>query len=91
VITSFELERMLRTGRVEMRDGRTPRTVALVHCVGSRSERFHAYCSRVCCMTALKYAHEVRAALPDCRVVDLYIDMHAFGRGARTSTDAAPS
>jgi heterodisulfide reductase subunit A len=38
VITSFELETMLRRGRIETADGRTPRTVALVHCVGSRSE-----------------------------------------------------
>jgi heterodisulfide reductase subunit A2 len=81
VITSFELERMLRAGRIETRAGAPPRNVAVVHCVGSRSERHHGYCSRVCCMTALKYAHEVRAALPEARVMDLYVDMHAFGKG----------
>ena len=81
VITSFELERMLRAGRIETRAGVPPRNVAVVHCVGSRSERHHAYCSRVCCMTALKYAHEIRSALPEARVMDLYIDMHAFGKG----------
>ena len=81
VITSFELEAMLKRGRIETVDGRTPRTVALVHCVGSRSEEFHGYCSRVCCMTALKYGHEVKSALPDAAVIDLYIDMHAFGKG----------
>jgi heterodisulfide reductase subunit A2 len=82
VVTSFELERMLRAGNiVTPSSGRPPRNVAIVHCVGSRSERFHAYCSRVCCMTALKYDHEIRAALPDTRVLDLYIDMHAFGKG----------
>jgi len=81
VITSFELEAMLKRGRIETADGRTPRIVALVHCVGSRSEEFHGYCSRVCCMTALKYAQEVKSALPDAAVVDLYIDMHAFGKG----------
>ncbi|MCU0223354.1 MAG: CoB--CoM heterodisulfide reductase iron-sulfur subunit A family protein [Acidobacteria bacterium] len=81
VITSFELELMLKRGRIEMADGRTPRTVALVHCVGSRSEEYHGYCSRVCCMTALKYGHEVKSALPGAAVVDLYIDMHAFGKG----------
>ncbi len=81
VITSFELEAMLKRGRIETADGRTPRIVALVHCVGSRSEEFHGYCSRVCCMTALKYGQEVKSALPDTAVVDLYIDMHAFGKG----------
>jgi heterodisulfide reductase subunit A len=81
VITSFELETMLKRGRIETADGRTPRIVALVHCVGSRSEVYHGYCSRVCCMTALKYGQEVKSALPDAAVVDLYIDMHAFGKG----------
>ncbi len=32
-------------------------------------------------MTALKYAHEIKAALPGCYVSDIYIDMHAFGKG----------
>ena len=32
-------------------------------------------------MTALKYAHEIKSAVPDCYVSDLYIDMHAFGKG----------
>jgi heterodisulfide reductase subunit A len=81
VITSFELEAMLRLGRLLTAAGRVPKTVGIVHCVGSRSERWHGYCSRVCCMTALKFAHEVRSASPSTRVVDLYIDVHAFGKG----------
>jgi heterodisulfide reductase subunit A len=81
VITSFEFERMLRQGRIEMKDGRLPQYVAVIHCVGSRSEEFNGYCSRVCCMTALKYAHEVKSALPRSYVSDVYIDMHAFGKG----------
>ena len=81
VITSFELERMLRRGRVETKEGRKPQYVAIVHCVGSRNLEFHAYCSRVCCMTALKYAHEVKAAVPGAYVSDIYVDMHAFGKG----------
>ncbi len=81
VITSFEFERMLRQGRIEMKDGRLPQYVAVIHCVGSRSEEFNGYCSRVCCMTALKYAHEVKSALPGSYVSDVYIDMHAFGKG----------
>jgi heterodisulfide reductase subunit A len=81
VITSFEFERMLQAGRIEMRDGRLPQYIAIVHCVGSRSEEFNGYCSRVCCMTALKYAHEVKSALPGSYVSDVYIDMHAFGKG----------
>jgi heterodisulfide reductase subunit A len=81
VVTSFEFEAMLRAGRIETRDGRRPRYAAVIHCVGSRSQDFHGYCSRVCCMTALKYAQEIKSAVPDCYVCDLYIDMHAFGKG----------
>jgi len=81
VITSFEFERMLREGRVETKEGKPPQYVAIVHCVGSRSEEFHSYCSRVCCMTAIKYAREVKSALPGCYVSDVYVDMHAFGKG----------
>ena len=81
VITSFELERMIRTGRIETKEGKIPRYVAIIHCVGSRSQEFHTYCSRVCCMTALKYAHEIKSANPECYISDIYIDMHAFGKG----------
>lgn len=81
VVTSFELERMLREGKVLTRGGRAPRYVAMIHCVGSRSPEYHGYCSRVCCMTALKYGTEIKSALPGCYVYDLYIDMHAFGKG----------
>jgi len=81
VITSFEFERMLRAGRIETKDGRTPRYVGIIHCVGSRSAEYHGYCSRVCCMTALKYVQEIKSAIPGCHVFDIYIDMHAFGKG----------
>jgi heterodisulfide reductase subunit A len=81
VITSFELEAMIRRGRILKKDGTIPQYVSIIHCVGSRSEEFNPYCSRVCCMTALKYAHEIKSAIPTAYVDDLYIDMHAFGKG----------
>jgi heterodisulfide reductase subunit A len=81
VVTSFDFEKMLRAGRIEGRDGKIPKYVAIIHCVGSRSPEYHGYCSRVCCMTALKYVHEIKSAIPSCYVSDLYIDMHAFGKG----------
>jgi heterodisulfide reductase subunit A2 len=81
VITSFELESMIRAGSIETKDGKVPKYVAIIHCVGSRSKEFHTYCSRVCCMTALKYASEIKSANPDCYISDIYIDMHAFGKG----------
>jgi len=81
VITSFELEKMIRAGRIETKEGKIPRYVAIIHCVGSRNQEFHTYCSRVCCMTALKYASEIKSANPECYISDIYIDMHAFGKG----------
>ena len=81
VITSFELEGMIRKGKILTREGKVPQYVSLIHCVGSRSQEYHPYCSRVCCMTALKYAHEIKSAIPNSYVSDLYIDMHAFGKG----------
>ena len=81
VITSFELEAMLRQGNVVTRSGKRPRYITMLHCVGSRSPEYHSYCSRVCCMTGLKHANEIKSALPDSYVSNLYIDMHAFGKG----------
>ncbi len=81
VISSFELEKMIRSGNIVTREGKAPKYVAIIHCVGSRSREFHSYCSRVCCMTALKYAHEIKSAHPSCYVSDIYIDMNAFGKG----------
>ncbi|MEW6718830.1 MAG: CoB--CoM heterodisulfide reductase iron-sulfur subunit A family protein [Thermodesulfobacteriota bacterium] len=81
VITSYELEKMLREGQVHTKDGRAPKYVTLVNCVGSRSKETHPYCSRVCCMTALKYGHEIRSAVPGVKITNLYTDMNAFGKG----------
>ena len=44
VITSFELEAMLKKGEVQTKDGKTPRYVSIIHCVGSRSSEHHSYC-----------------------------------------------
>jgi heterodisulfide reductase subunit A len=62
------------------KDGSEPRAVAIVHCIGSRDENYHKYCSRVCCMYALKFAHLVKDRTP-AEVYQFYIDMRAFGKG----------
>ncbi|MCP4217236.1 MAG: CoB--CoM heterodisulfide reductase iron-sulfur subunit A family protein [bacterium] len=81
VITSAELEKMLRAGRIHTKEGKVPANIAIIHCVGSRNEDYHGYCSRTCCMTALKYTAQVNAALPQTNVYELYADMRAFGKG----------
>ena len=64
-----------------IRTGESPRSVAIIHCVGSRDSNYNAYCSRVCCMYSLKFAHLVREKLPEATCYEFYIDMRAFGKG----------
>ena len=85
VITSLEFERMVNStgptgGKVLLKNGEPPRAVGIVHCVGSRDENYNRYCSRVCCMAALKFAHLVKERT-DADVYQFYIDMRAFGKG----------
>lgn len=81
VITSLELEKMLKNGKVVKKDGSEPKKIAIIHCVGSRNADYHEYCSRVCCLTALKYSNQLRSALPDAELFQIYADMRAFGKG----------
>ncbi|MCL0069169.1 FAD-dependent oxidoreductase [Dehalococcoidia bacterium] len=85
VITGLEFERLSNAagptaGQILLKNGRPPRSVAIIHCVGSRDKNFHEYCSRVCCMYALKFAHLIREKT-DAEVYQLYIDMRCFGEG----------
>jgi heterodisulfide reductase subunit A len=57
-----------------------PKSVAIIHCIGSRDKNFNSYCSRVCCMYSLKFAHLVREKLPDAACYEFYIDMRAYGK-----------
>jgi heterodisulfide reductase subunit A2 len=92
VLTSLEFERLNNStgptnGQILMRDKTgafttPPQAVAIIHCVGSRDKNYHEYCSRVCCMYALKYGHLLKDKLgPHTRVYDFYVDMRCFGKG----------
>jgi heterodisulfide reductase subunit A2 len=86
VLTGLEFERLTNSsgptsGKVLMKDGTEPKSVAILHCIGSRDANYHKYCSRVCCMYSLKFAHLLREKLPDARVYQLYIDMRCAGSG----------
>ena len=85
VITSLEFERLVSStgpteGHIVLKDGSTPQAVAIIHCVGSRDRNYHEYCSRVCCMYGLKYAHLIREKT-GADVYQMYIDMRCFGKG----------
>jgi heterodisulfide reductase subunit A len=62
-------------------EGSQPRSVAIIHCVGSRDFHYNRYCSRVCCMYSLKFAHLVKEKLSGATCHQFYIDMRAFGKG----------
>jgi heterodisulfide reductase subunit A len=85
VLNPLEFERMLSStgrtgGKILLENGKEPRAVGIIHCVGSRDDNFNRHCSRVCCMYALKFAHLVKDRT-DAEVYQFYIDMRAFGKG----------
>ena len=81
VITSLEFEQMLKKGKIVTKEGAEPKNVAIIHCVGSRNKDYHEYCSRICCMTALKFSNQLRSALPDTNIFECYADIRSFGKG----------
>ncbi|MEA2026340.1 MAG: CoB--CoM heterodisulfide reductase iron-sulfur subunit A family protein [Chloroflexota bacterium] len=92
VVTLPQLERMLDpegpTGGELLIEGKTPRSIAFIHCVGSRQiagvdepkpdATLNEYCSRVCCTATLQATNEVRRRLPETTVYDLYRDIRTY-------------
>ena len=87
VFTSLQLERMLSasgptTGQVKLYDGRTPKRVAFINCVGSRDHKVgQEYCSKICCMYGMKEALLVKEHDHEAEVSIFYIDIRASGKG----------
>ena len=80
VITSADLEEMFRKDKISLVNGTIPKTVGIVHCVGSRDEKVgNLYCSKVCCVTAVKQAIEIKEHLPESKVFCFYMDMRMGG------------
>ena len=84
VHTSLEFERLNNAsgptdGKILTRDGKVPQSVAIVHCVGSRDQNYKEYCSKVCCMYSLKFAHLIRDKT-GADVYNFYIDMRSGGK-----------
>ena len=82
VITSADLERMFAEGRVACADGSRPKRIAFLHCVGSRDEKVcQHHCSKVCCITGVKQAMELKEMFPAADVFNFYMDIRMFGPG----------
>ncbi|MCL5960715.1 MAG: 4Fe-4S dicluster domain-containing protein, partial [Chloroflexi bacterium] len=85
VLSSLEFERLSHAsgptgGKILLKDGTPPKSVAILHCIGSRDENYNEYCSRVCCMYSMKFAHLVREKI-QAQVYEFYIDIRAYGKG----------
>ncbi|NLN30372.1 MAG: FAD-dependent oxidoreductase [Bacteroidales bacterium] len=80
VISSADLEVMFREGSVKRHDGEIPQRIGFVHCVGSRDSKVNnLYCSKLCCVTAVKQAMEIKKHIENARVYCFYMDMRMGG------------
>lgn len=85
VYSALEVERLFNSagptgGKVTMRDGKEPQSIAILHCIGSRDKNNHEHCSKVCCMYSLKFSHLFKEKT-SADVYQFYIDMRAAGKG----------
>ena len=85
VITGLEFERLVSAsgpteGHIEI-NGKEPKKVVFIQCVGSRDREGNEYCSRVCCMYTAKHAHLVGEKIPGADITIYYTDVRAFGKG----------
>jgi heterodisulfide reductase subunit A2 len=87
VITALQMERLLAPHGPYARvlrpsDGMEPDSIAFIQCAGSRDKSMGIpYCSRVCCMYAIKQAMLLSGALPLADITIYYMDIRAFGKG----------
>ena len=87
VIDSLQMERILAPHGPYNRvlrpsDGMEPDSIAYVQCAGSRDKSMGVpYCSRVCCMYAIKQAMLLSGSLPLADIIIYYMDIRAFGKG----------
>ena len=82
VITSADLEKLLLPdGDLTVAAGAYPKRIAFVHCVGSRDEKSgNHYCSKVCCITGVKQAIELKKRLPEAEIYCFYMDLRMYGK-----------
>lgn len=82
VVNSLDMEHMIRHNQITNSMGEAPQKVVFLQCVGSRDEKSgNNYCSKVCCVTAVKQAIEVRKQLPETEVYIYYMDLRMWGKG----------
>lgn len=79
VLTQLELEHVL-SERPSTLESLRPRSIVMIQCVGSREEKERPYCSRICCMVAVKNSLIIKDMLPTLQVYILYRDLQTYGK-----------
>ena len=75
-----------------MSDGREPKSIVFIQCVGSRDMPLkRPYCSCVCCMQAMKNAILIKEKHPEIEVTIFYMDIRAYGKGYEEYYERAKS
>jgi heterodisulfide reductase subunit A len=82
VITSVELEEFFRNNKQKnLLEGIASKRIGIVHCVGSRDEKAgNLYCSKLCCVTGVKQAIEIKELMPEAEIFCFYMDLRMFDR-----------
>lgn len=81
VVTNADLERWFNGNADSRIDTAEKKSIAFVHCVGSRDEKArNPQCSKVCCITAIKQAIELKMKYPDAQIYCFYMDLRLFGK-----------
>jgi len=82
VVTTTQVEQMISSGKGVRcpSDGRKPKRVAILLCVGSRDRQIgREWCSKICCTVSANIAMEIREEIPDCHVYIYYMDIRTYG------------
>jgi heterodisulfide reductase subunit A2 len=92
VYTSLEFERILSptgptSGKILLKNGKPPKRIAFIHCVGSRTKAFNQHCSGICCTYLLKFAHLARKQIHDISLSMVYSDLCLPGKDAQAFAD----
>jgi len=77
VITSLEFEKMNKSGKILLSNGKPPKSVAIIHCVGREDK---GYCSEICCLYSIKFIRYLVDKIPSINVTNFYSDLCIPGK-----------
>lgn len=85
VYSALEFERILSStgptgGEIKLRNGEHPKSVAIVHCVGSLDNNHRPYCSGVCCQYSFKFSHLIEKHLPQTKITHFFKELVVPGK-----------